>query len=244
MPRRAMSALGRGCCGWLPEKPLPWRELWRRWSVADWSPFPPIPCMGLAHMASCQRRCKHLYTIKERPSHMPIPLLLPDTESVETLCMDIPPSAWRIAERFWPGGLSLVLRRAPVVPDVVTAGGPTVAVRVPDQPMVRELCRRLGAPLAATSANRHGQAASVIADQVLRCARRLCLSCPRWRPVPGGHGFHRPGYDGLSARRPASRPGQRGGVVRVGAAVGLIDARVWSCYNQSPAAMITIGGRA
>jgi L-threonylcarbamoyladenylate synthase len=74
--------------------------------------------------------------------------------------------AWQLTERFWPGGLSLVLYRAALVPDVVTAGRPTVAVRVPDQPLVWDLCRRLGAPLAATSANRHRRPAPVTASEV------------------------------------------------------------------------------
>jgi L-threonylcarbamoyladenylate synthase len=98
---------------------------------------------------------------------MAIPLLLPDPVMMEAVCRDIHPLAWQIAERFWPGGLSLVLYRAPNVPDGVTAGRPTVAVRVPDHPLVRELCCQLGAPLAATSANRHGQPAPVTADEAI-----------------------------------------------------------------------------
>jgi L-threonylcarbamoyladenylate synthase len=64
--------------------------------------------------------------------------------------------------------LSLVLYRAPVVPDVVTAGRDTLAVRVPQHALVRDICRRLGAPLAATSANLHGQPAPANADDVMR----------------------------------------------------------------------------
>jgi L-threonylcarbamoyladenylate synthase len=130
--------------------------------------FPTDTVYGVGAHGFLPEAVRHLYTIKERPDHLPIPLLLSDTAAVETLCIDVPPATWRIVERFWPGGLSLVLRRASIVPDVVTAGGPTVAVRVPDQPMVRELVRRLGAPLAATSANRHGQPASVTAGEVQR----------------------------------------------------------------------------
>jgi L-threonylcarbamoyladenylate synthase len=107
-----------------------------------------------------------LYRLKVRPAHLPIPLLLPDGAAVRTACIDIPLIAWRLAERFWPGGLSLVLRRSGAVPDAVTSGGPTVAVRVPDHYWVRELCRQLGAPLAATSANLHGQPPPVTADDV------------------------------------------------------------------------------
>jgi L-threonylcarbamoyladenylate synthase len=130
--------------------------------------FPTDTVYGVGAHAFLPEAVMRLYAIKDRPSHMPIPLLLPDTAMVNALCTDIPPVVWPIVERFWPGGLSLVLRRASIVPDVVTANGPTVAVRVPDQPLVRDLCRRLGAPLAATSANRHGQPASVTAGEVQR----------------------------------------------------------------------------
>jgi L-threonylcarbamoyladenylate synthase len=106
-----------------------------------------------------------IFAVKERPANVPIPLLLADPAVMEIVCLDIPALAWEIADRFWPGGLSLVLRRAATVPDVVTAGGPTVAVRVPNHSAVREICRRLGAPLAATSANRHGQPAAVTAEE-------------------------------------------------------------------------------
>jgi L-threonylcarbamoyladenylate synthase len=128
--------------------------------------FPTDTVYGVAAHAFLGRAVARLYTIKERPGSLAIPLLLPDALAMEHVCVDIPPLAWRIAERFWPGGLSLVLRRAPVVPDVVTAGGPTVAVRVPDHSLVRALSRSLDAPLAATSANRHGQPAPTTADEV------------------------------------------------------------------------------
>ena len=109
---------------------------------------------------------ERLYALKERPPHLPIPLLIPDAALLEMVCTDIPPLAWRLAERFWPGGLSLALFRSVAVPDAVTSGGATVAVRVPDHAGVCELCRRLGAPLAATSANVHGQPPPISAHEV------------------------------------------------------------------------------
>jgi L-threonylcarbamoyladenylate synthase len=121
---------------------------------------------GLGAHGLAPEAIAHLYGVKGRPVNLAIPLLLPDAEALESVCVAIPPVAWRIAERFWPGGLSLVLHRAPVVPAIVTAGGSTVAVRVPDHRLVRELCRRLDAPLAATSANRHGQPAAITAAGV------------------------------------------------------------------------------
>jgi L-threonylcarbamoyladenylate synthase len=128
--------------------------------------FPTDTVYGLGAHARLSSAVARLYSVKERPHHLPIPVLLSDAGGMETVCTKVPPLAWRLAERFWPGGLSLVLARSQIIPAVVTAGGPTVAVRVPDHSRVRELCRRLGAPLAATSANRHGQAAPVTADEV------------------------------------------------------------------------------
>jgi L-threonylcarbamoyladenylate synthase len=128
--------------------------------------FPTDTVYGVGAHAFLPGAVARLYVVKERPSHLPIPLLLAGTPAICAVCADIPPVTWQIAERFWPGGLSLVLWRAPTVPDEVTAGGDTVAVRVPDHTLVRELCRRLGAPLAATSANLHAQPAPVEAEQV------------------------------------------------------------------------------
>ena len=129
--------------------------------------FPTDTVYGLGAHAFQPEAVARLYEIKGRPGRVPIPLLLPEAGAMEAVCVDIPDLAWRLAEHFWPGGLTLVLRRFSLVPDVVTAGGPTVAVRVPDYPLVHELCQALGAPLAATSANRHGQPPAVTAGEVM-----------------------------------------------------------------------------
>jgi len=128
--------------------------------------FPTDTVYGIGVHAFQPEAVERLYTLKGRPWDLPIPLLLPDAVLLELACIEIPPVAWRLAEHFWPGGLSLVLRRSMAVPDVVAAGGATVAVRVPDHAWVRELCRQLGAPLAATSANLHGQPSPTTAEEV------------------------------------------------------------------------------
>lgn len=141
---------------------------------------------GLAAHAFLERAVTRLYQVKERPAHVPIPLLMEDAEVMNVVCAQIPPLAWRLAEEFWPGGLTLILRRTPRVPDVVTAGGDTVAVRVPDQPLVQGLCRELGAPLAVTSANLHGKPDPVSAsdaEEMLRGRVPLILD---GGPCPGG----------------------------------------------------------
>lgn len=121
---------------------------------------------GLAAHAFLPKAIARLYQAKGRPERVPLPLLLADVSAMERVCIEIPDLAWLVADRFWPGGLSIVLKRAAIVPDEVTGGGPTVAVRVPDDAFVRAVCRFLGAPLASTSANRHGHPAPTTADGV------------------------------------------------------------------------------
>jgi L-threonylcarbamoyladenylate synthase len=148
--------------------------------------FPTDTVYGVGAHAFLPQAVARLYVVKERPAGMAIPLLLSGAEAMLLVCAEIPALAWEIAGRFWPGALSLVLHRAPAVPDIVTAGGSTVAVRVPDSPLVRELCRRLGAPLAATSANRHGWPPPVTAGEVQAAlAGRLQLVLDGG-PCPGG----------------------------------------------------------
>jgi L-threonylcarbamoyladenylate synthase len=138
-------------------------ELLRRGELVA---FPTDTVYGVGAHALIEEGVARLFQVKQRPVDLPIPLLLPEETAMEAVCVDIPPVAWRLAARFWPGGLSLVLARSHVVPAAVTAGGSTVAVRVPDYPLLRDLCRQLGAPLAATSANLHGQPPPVTADEV------------------------------------------------------------------------------
>jgi len=109
-----------------------------------------------------------LYRVKERPLTNPIPLLLQSEAQVEEVAREIPESVRMLAKAYWPGGLTLVLPKAAKVPPIVTAGGDSVAVRVPDHPFVLALIRETGAPIAATSANLSGRPSPITAKEVLR----------------------------------------------------------------------------
>ena len=111
---------------------------------------------------------ERVFQAKERPAGMALPLLLAGVEDLEKVAFDVPPQAWDFAEKFWPGGLTMILRKAPSVPSEVTAGGDTLAVRVPNNNIARDLIRAVGAPLTGTSANRSGEADPVTAEEVLR----------------------------------------------------------------------------
>lgn len=148
--------------------------------------FPTDTVYGLGAHAFLPDAVLHLYAVKDRPPHLAIPLLLPDAAALDAVCRDVPPQARALARHFWPGALSLVLPRAPALPRAVTAGGPTVAVRVPHHPLVRQLCHRLAAPLAATSANLHGgPPPATAAEVVATLAGRLPLILDGG-PCPGG----------------------------------------------------------
>lgn len=148
--------------------------------------FPTDTVYGVGAHALLPEAVARLYAVKDRPLSLAIPLLLPRAEALESVCDPVPPVAWQLAERFWPGALSLVLPRARTIPDIVTAGGPTVAVRVPDDDLVRALCRHMAAPLAATSANRHGERPLVTAEQVMAALGDRLPLILDGGPAPGG----------------------------------------------------------
>ncbi len=97
-----------------------------------------------------------LYVAKARAMDKAIPLLLASPDDLAQVALEITPDARLLAERFWPGGLTLVVRARETVPLVLRAEGDSVAVRVPDHRVPRELARALGRPLAGTSANISG----------------------------------------------------------------------------------------
>ena len=107
-----------------------------------------------------------LYLAKLRPADKAIPVLLADPGDLALVSAELPDAARRLAAVFWPGPLTLVVPRSPTIPDEVTAGNDTLAVRVPDHPLARALIRAAGAPLATTSANLSGQLSPVTAQDV------------------------------------------------------------------------------
>jgi L-threonylcarbamoyladenylate synthase len=128
--------------------------------------FPTDTVYGVAAHAFLPQAVARLYPAKGRPSDKAIPLLLADPQDLAMVVSLVPPLAQELAQRFWPGPLTLVLPCHDRVPREVTAGGGSVAVRIPDHAVPRDLARRLGAPLAATSANRSGAADAVTAAEV------------------------------------------------------------------------------
>lgn len=111
---------------------------------------------GLVCRFDSQRAIEELYRVKERPPEKALPVLIgDDSQLAQVIAGPLPALAQELIARFWPGPLTLILPALPHLPPVLTAGGSTVGVRVPNQPFLRELARQAG-PLASSSANRSG----------------------------------------------------------------------------------------
>lgn len=110
---------------------------------------------------------KKLYDVKGRPESKPINLLVPDMETVQRFCQDIPEEAFVLAAAFWPGPLTIILHKRENVPPIVTASGDTVGVRCPSHPLTLSLLKESCIPLATPSANLSGQPSPKNAGQVL-----------------------------------------------------------------------------
>jgi L-threonylcarbamoyladenylate synthase len=121
---------------------------------------------GLAASAVDPEAIARVFDIKGRPQGMAMPVLLADPQDLDTFATDVSEVARKLANHFWPGPLSLVVKRSEQMPDAATAGRDTVALRVPDHPVPREIARRLGAPITGTSANPSGQPAATTAAKV------------------------------------------------------------------------------
>lgn len=130
--------------------------------------FPTETVYGLGANALNETAVKNIFEAKGRPSTNPVIVHLAEAKDWPRVASCWPPLAEALAQAFWPGPLTLVLPKSASVPDVVTAGGPTVAVRCPDHPVARGLIRAAGVPLAAPSANRSTELSPTRAEHVLK----------------------------------------------------------------------------
>jgi L-threonylcarbamoyladenylate synthase len=130
--------------------------------------YPSDTVYGLGAAASDGGAVARVFVVKGRLSDKALSLLLADVEDMAALCDHVPAAAKLLAERFWPGPLTLVLRRTPAFQSAALGGGHNVAVRVPDHPFLREFIRALGEPITGTSANRSGRPSCRTAREVER----------------------------------------------------------------------------
>jgi L-threonylcarbamoyladenylate synthase len=129
--------------------------------------FPTETVYGLGADAANASAVAKIFTAKGRPADHPLIVHLAAADEVECWARDIPDSAWMLAERFWPGPLTLILKRAPGVLDAVTGGQNTIGLRVPDHPVALALLKAFGGGIAAPSANRFGRVSPTSAAHVI-----------------------------------------------------------------------------
>ena len=128
--------------------------------------FPTETVYGLGADAQNPEAVRKVFELKGRPATHPLIVHLDHPRLLERWALNVPPAAQALAERFWPGPLTLVLRRAPAVDLAITGGQDTVAVRVPNHPVAQQLLRAFGGGIVAPSANRYGRVSPTRAEHV------------------------------------------------------------------------------
>jgi L-threonylcarbamoyladenylate synthase len=128
--------------------------------------FPTETVYGLGADASNPEAIRRIFELKGRPATHPLIVHIDHPRALERWALQAPPAATALAEKFWPGPLSLVRRRAPAVDLAITGGQDTVAVRVPGHPVAQQLLRAFGSGIAAPSANRYGRISSTRPEHV------------------------------------------------------------------------------
>ncbi len=129
--------------------------------------FPTETVYGLGAPIFLEDAVQLIYKIKGRPSDNPLIAHVSDLKGALALSEDLPPLFYRLAEAFWPGPLTLVVRRSSRVPDAVSAGLATIAIRMPKHPVARRLIQEVGQPLVAPSANLSGRPSPTSIQDVL-----------------------------------------------------------------------------
>lgn len=122
---------------------------------------------GLGANGLDQSAVSRIFLAKGRPQDNPLILHIPEKSWLNQYCQNIPEEAWRLAKRFWPGPLTMILPRKSLVPDVVTAGLDTVGMRCPAHSMCRAIIAAAGVPVAAPSGNTSGRPSPTTAQHML-----------------------------------------------------------------------------
>ena len=129
--------------------------------------FPTETVYGLGGNALHKEAANHIYAAKGRPSDNPLIVHISEVKSLYELAADVPETAKKLSEAFWPGPLTMILPKADIVPRSTTGGLDTVAIRMPSHPIAKELIRQSGVYIAAPSANLSGRPSPTKAEHVI-----------------------------------------------------------------------------
>ena len=119
--------------------------------------FPTETVYGIGTNGLDEQAVKRLYEVKQRPLNKPISLLVSNMEMINLIAKDITEVEYKIMEKFFPGPLTIILKKKEIVPDILTAGQDTVGVRMPRGEIARKLVEYANVPIAAPSANISGE---------------------------------------------------------------------------------------
>lgn len=128
--------------------------------------YPTDTVYGLGACSDNPEAVKKIYAVKNRPLDMSLPLLLADVSWIKRVVDSIPYIAFPLIDSFLPGALTLVMKKADSIPDLISGGKNTVALRIPDHPVTVALINGIGRPLIGTSANLSGKPSALSADEV------------------------------------------------------------------------------
>ena len=128
--------------------------------------FPTETVYGLGADASNPAAVRKIFAAKGRPADHPVIVHLAGTSDLKHWAAQVPRAAWLLAEKFWPGPLTMVFKRAAHVSDLITGGQNTVGLRVPSHPVAQQLLKTFGRGIAAPSANRFGRLSATSAQDV------------------------------------------------------------------------------
>lgn len=129
--------------------------------------FPTDTVYGLGAVCTNDEAVQKIFAAKGRDEGKPLSILVASVEQAEQIALEIPEKARRLMEKYWPGALTLVLKKRPEISDKVSAGRETIGLRMPDSRAAVKLLEAAGIPLAAPSANTSGKRSSVSAEDVI-----------------------------------------------------------------------------
>lgn len=146
--------------------------------------FPTDTVYGVGVMPFDEAAIERLYAVKGRPADKGIPILLSDPIHLERVARMVPPVAQSLIERFWPGPLTLIVPRAPGLPELISPND-TIAVRIPDHEVARALIREAGGAVATSSANLSGQEPAHTGEAAMAALQGLVAAVLDDGPTPG-----------------------------------------------------------
>jgi len=148
--------------------------------------YPTETFYGLGALAFSEKAVRKVYRLKKRERGKPLSVVISDFAMAESIACSVVPLFRTLASEFWPGPLTLVIKARPIFPPQMLGPGGSLAMRIPKAVWLRELIRRLGIPITATSANISGEEEISRSEEVLRVFRRKTDLIVDGGPTPGG----------------------------------------------------------